>query len=146
MLIPRPRINNADLDTLTKNAPVVQLADARGVVRRVVARGGCISDRREALDGREGHALVGPRAGDTGEAQQAVDVVVVGLDARAREDVRLVVPDDLDVGCQRDAAAGLGRALGTRCECSLACSGFVPYRPCERASDLGLLTAAYSMM
>lgn len=113
MLIPRPRINNADLDALAKDAPVVQLADARSVVRRVVAGGGGgVSYGREALDGRQGHALVRPRAENAGEAQQAVDVVVVGLDARAREDVRLVVPDDLDVGSQRDAAAGLGRALG----------------------------------
>lgn len=108
MLIPRARVHDSHLDTLTKDTPVVKLADARGIMRRIIASGSSVPDRREALDGREGHALVGPRADDTREAQQAVDAVAVGLDARAREDVRLEVPDDLDVGSQRDIAAGLG--------------------------------------
>lgn len=112
MLIPRPRINNADLDALAKDSPVVKLADARSIVRCVIASGGSISDRGETLDRREGHALVGPRADNTGEVQQAVNTVVVGLDARAREDVGLKVLDDLDIGSQRDITAGLGRALG----------------------------------
>lgn len=113
MLVPRARINNADLDALTKDAPVVKLADACGIMRRVVASSGSVSDRRETLDRREGHALVGPGANNTGEVQQAVHVVVVSLDARAREDAGLKVLDDLDIGSQRNITAGLGRTLGT---------------------------------
>lgn len=45
MLIPRARIYNTDLDALTKDAPVVKLADARGIMRRVIASGGGVSDR-----------------------------------------------------------------------------------------------------
>lgn len=60
MLIPRPRIHNANLDALAKDAPVVQLADARGVVRCVVSGGGGVPDGREPLDGREGHARATP--------------------------------------------------------------------------------------
>lgn len=113
MLIPRARIYNADLDALTKDAPVVKLANASGIVRRVIASGGGVSDRRETLHRREGHALVGPGANNTGEVQQAVHVVVVSLDARAREDGGLKVLDDLDIGSQRNITTGLGRALGT---------------------------------
>lgn len=49
MFIPRPRINNADLDSLTKDAPVVKFADARSIMCRIVASGG-VSDGRETLD------------------------------------------------------------------------------------------------
>lgn len=91
MLIPRSRVNNTDLDALAEDAPVVKFADARSIMCRIIASGS-ISDGREALDGRESHALVGPGANNTGEAQQAVDVVVVSLDARAREDVGLKSP------------------------------------------------------
>lgn len=98
MLIPRARIDDSDLDTLSKDAPVVKLADARGIMRRIIAGRCGVSDRRETLDRREGHALVGPRADNTSEIQQAVHVVVVSLDARAREDVGLKILDDLDIG------------------------------------------------
>lgn len=107
MLIPRARIYNSDLDALTKDAPVVKLANACGIMRRVIASRGGVSDRRETLDRREGHALVGPGANNTGEIQQAVHVVIVCLDARAREDVGLKVLDDLDIGSQRNITAGL---------------------------------------
>lgn len=137
MLIPCARVHDSHLDPLAEDAPVVKLADSRGIVRRIVAGGG-VPDRRETLDGREGHALVGPGANNTGEAQQAVDAVVVGLDTRAREDVRLKVVDDLDIGSQRDIAACLVRALGT----GMSITG--PPRMSERG--VGKLTAAYSIM
>lgn len=86
MIIPRPRINNADLDTLTKDPPVVELADAGSIVRRIVASGG-ISDRLKTLNRGESHTFVGPGAGNAREFQQTVDVVVVRLNACAREDV-----------------------------------------------------------
>lgn len=111
MIIPRPRINNADLDTLAKDAPVVELADTRGIVRCIVGSSGSVPDRRQTLDWGEGNTLVGPGANDARDFQQAVDVVVVCLDARAREDIRLKVLDDLDIGSERNITAGLGRAL-----------------------------------
>lgn len=64
--------------------------------------------------------------------------MVVGLDARAREDVRLKVLDDFDIGSQRNIAAGLGRALGA----GMSIAGV--FRMRERG--LGELTAAYSMI
>lgn len=112
MIVPRPRINNADLDTLTKDAPVVKLTDTRGIVRRIVTSGGGISNGCQTLDRREGNTLVGPGTEDPRNFQQTVDIVVVCLDARAREDIRLKVLDDLDIGSKRNVAAGLARALG----------------------------------
>lgn len=138
MLIPRARVHDSHLDALAKDTPVVKLADARGIMRRVIAGGGGVSDRGETLDRREGHAFVGPGANDTGEAQQAVDAVVICLDARAREDVRLKVLDDLDIGSQRDIAAGLGRALGTAVSIAGA------FETSERG--VRKLTAAYSII
>lgn len=112
MVIPRARIYNAGFDALTKDSPAVKLADACGIMRRVVPSRSGVSNRRETLDRRESHALVGPGADNTSEIQHAVHVVVVSLDARAREDVGLKVLDDLDVGSQRNITPGFGRALG----------------------------------
>lgn len=51
MLIPRARVNDSHLDALTKDTPVVKLADARGIMRRIIAGGGGVPDRGETLDG-----------------------------------------------------------------------------------------------
>lgn len=110
MIIPSPRINNADLDTLAKDAPVVKLADACGIVRRIVAGGG-ISNRLKTLNRREGHAFVRPGAGNAREFQQAVDVVVVRLNTCAREDGCIKVLNDLDIGSKRNVTTRLARAL-----------------------------------
>lgn len=143
MLVPRPRVNDSHLDALTKDTPVMQLANARGIMRRIVGSGGGVSDSRKTLDGREGNALVGPCANNAGKAQQAVDVVIVGLNACAREDIGLKVLHDPDIGSQRNIAAGLGRALGTSVSMNILFG--VCLSPVGE-HGVGKLTAAYSMM
>lgn len=110
MIVPSARVNNANRDTLTEDALIVELAHARRVVGSVI-RSSRILDRLQTFDRRQGDAGIVPHASDTREVLQSVNVMRVRLDAGAGEDVGLEIFDDLDIFCEGDVAASLCGAL-----------------------------------
>lgn len=112
MLPPDARVDDANLGALAVVAEVVKLADARGVVHIVLAGGGVIAERLR-LQGGEDDAVVDPDPGNVGQLLEAVEVVRVGDNAGAAENVRLKGLDNVDVDRRGEAiTAHLGRALG----------------------------------
>lgn len=107
MRVPSSRVNNTDFDSLPKNALVVKLAHAGGVMRAVVTSSSLLN-RLEALNGRQADTSVLPDASNTSQVLKAVDVVGVSLNAGAGEDVALKVLDNFNVALEGNVATSFG--------------------------------------
>lgn len=97
MVVGNTSVNDADLDALAEDALLVELVDTGSDVRRVLNGLGVVAEALVDLKGRQVDLLVEPDVLDLRQPQEGVQVVGLGLDADAGEDVRLECLDDSDV-------------------------------------------------
>lgn len=110
MFIPDTSVHDTHFGALTKVAKVMELAHSGGVVNVILNRSGVIT-KGFVVKWLQVDMVVGPDSNNIRELLEAVQIVRVGHNACAREDLRLEGCDDFDIFRDQPATTDFGGAL-----------------------------------